>query len=169
MALLAVEQWEDQYRVIWIIDLYQTTVYLNHICNYKDLQLEYIRQNPHMFSPRFVTQIFVAGKKLFRWSIMCLHPLVLVYHWLSTLNCKAVAISGYLLPRHDCHLDVQRNTITAWAIIHSGFPATPNQWKRERLNSEKCLEQPWLLEPPKSGNFSHKPWSVMLSCIGVLL
>ena len=26
--------------------------------------------------------------------------------------------------------------------IHTGFPVTPNQWKRERLNSEKCLDNP---------------------------
>ena len=96
---------------------------------------------------------------------MCFYPLVRVYHWLFTVNCKAVMISGCLLPWHDYHLGVQWNTIAAWATIHSGFPVTPNQWKRERLNSEKCLEQPWLLEPPNSGNVSHKPWSVMLSCI----
>ena len=26
---------------------------------------------PHVFSPRFVTQIFVAGKKLLLWSVLC--------------------------------------------------------------------------------------------------
>ena len=114
---------------------------------------------PHVFSPRFVTQIFVAGKKtIAAVDIVCFYMLVRVYHWLSTVNCKAVMISGCLLPWHDCHL-VQWNTIAAWATIHSGFPVTPNQWKRERLNSEKCLEQPWLSEPPNSGNVSHKPWS----------
>ena len=62
---------------------------------------------------------------------------------------------------HDCHLDIQWNTIAAWATIHTGFPVTPNQWKRERLNSEKCLE-PWVFVSPNLGNVSHKPWSVVV-------
>ena len=73
---------------------------------------------------------------------MCFYPFVLVYHWLSTINCKSVAIPECLLPWHDCHLDVHWDTIAAWAQIHTGFPVTHNQWKRERLNSEKCFEHP---------------------------
>ena len=73
---------------------------------------------------------------------VCFYPFVLVYHWFSTVSCKAVVIPGCLLPWHDCHLAVQWNTNAAWAIIHSGFPVTPNQWKGERLDSEKRLEHP---------------------------
>ena len=93
---------------------------------------------------------------------MCFYPFVLVYHWLSTINCKPVAIPDCLLPWHDCHLDVQWNTIAAWAKIHTGFPVTPNQWKRERLNSEKFLEHPGIFVSPNLGNVSHKPWSVVV-------
>ena len=98
---------------------------------------------------RYVSYIFVAIRdtnlrcrynSIAMGNNVCFYPFLLVYHWLSTVNCKAVAIPDCLLPWHDCHFGVQCNTIAAWATIHSGFPVTPNQWKRERLNSEKCLE-----------------------------
>ena len=91
--------------------------------------------------PRFVTQIFVVGTNLLLWAIVCFYLFVLVYHWLSTAVNKSVAILDCLSPWHDCHLDVQWNTIAAWASIHPVFPVTHNQWKCERLNSEKYLEQ----------------------------
>ena len=114
-----------------------------------------------------MTKIFAACKNLLLWAIMCVFFIVvLVYHLLSTVNCKSVAIPDCLIPCHDCHLDVQWNTIAAWATIHSGFPVTLNQWKREYLNSERKPRTPWVFESGNSGNVSYKPWpEVFRGCV----
>ena len=115
-----------------------------HVSTYRN------QQHCWWFHHRYASCVFAAirdtnlrcrQKAVAAVDIVCFYPLIRVYHWLSTANCKAVMISGCLLPWHDCHLDVQWNTLAAWETIHSGFPVTPNQWKRERLNSEKCLKQ----------------------------
>ena len=86
-----------------------------------------------IFLPRFVTQIFIAGKNMFLWAIMCVF---ISLYWFTTdfLLWTTRLLRFLITSYHDMTVTLMYNEIQLQLGQQSILVF---QW---RLNSEKCLE-----------------------------
>ena len=89
---------------------------------------------------------------------VCCYPLIRVYHWRSTVNCKTVVIPCCIVPWHKRRLDVQWNTTAGWTTIYFSFPVKP--LTSENVNAKivkmsRCVWIRYVTCHTCSGNFGY--------------
>ena len=109
---------------------------------------------PRIFLPRFVTQIFDAGKNLLPWAIMCVCTgLPLTFYCKLQGRCESwLPLTMTWLPPL-CTMKYNRSVgNNPFWFSSDAWPLktwTHKQWKMSRTQ--------WVFEWPNSGNVSHKP------------